>query len=50
MTTGVGGCRGGCGNAAIAVVPARAVLETEMAEGAPDNRAAWARFIDPRVV
>jgi hypothetical protein len=28
MTTGVGGCRGGCGNAAIAVVPARAVLET----------------------
>jgi FkbM family methyltransferase len=30
--------------------PARAVLETEMAEGAPDNRAAWARFIDPRVV
>ncbi len=29
--------------------PVRAVLETALAPGAPDNRMAWARFIDPRV-
>ncbi len=29
--------------------PAVAVLETAMAPGAPDNRMAWARWIDPRL-